>query len=80
MVKLEFSKLLSSVRFRYPAPIFMLKAPDHIKEERMNICKTCEHFTGLQRCKKCGCFMPAKVLLARTKCPLDKWSYYEEKK
>ena len=25
MVKLEFSKLLSSVRFRYPAPIYMSK-------------------------------------------------------
>ena len=58
----------------------MLKVPENIKDQRMEICKVCEHFTNLLRCKKCGCFMPAKVLLVRARCPIDKWMPYEEKK
>lgn len=56
----------------------MIKVPDKIKEERLNICKACEFFTLLQQCKKCGCFMPAKTLLARAKCPIDKWTQHTE--
>ena len=58
----------------------MIKVPENIKDQRMEICKVCEHFTTLSRCKKCGCYMPAKVLLARAKCPIDKWSYHQENK
>lgn len=41
-------------------------------EARMNICKTCEFFTG-ERCTKCGCFMTTKVNLDAASCPLNKW-------
>jgi hypothetical protein len=57
----------------------MLVVPDNIKEERLQICNTCEFFTTLSRCKKCGCFMPAKILIKRAKCPINKWMPYEEK-
>ena len=57
----------------------MITVPKNIKDERLEICKTCEFFTSLQKCKKCGCFMPAKVILTNTKCPINKWLPYEEK-
>ena len=45
-----------------------------IKDIRMDICKTCDWFRPkTQTCKKCGCFMAAKSMLANAKCPIGKW-------
>ena len=42
--------------------------------EKMKICLQCEEFIKLTRqCKKCGCFMPLKVMLPGMKCPIGKW-------
>lgn len=42
--------------------------------ERMNICKQCEFFVqNSQRCRKCGCFLQAKVLFRSQSCPIGKW-------
>jgi hypothetical protein len=50
-----------------------------IADERMAICKTCEHLENLRRCNKCGCFMDAKTVFMDAECPLDKWRPIEEK-
>ena len=43
-------------------------------KQRMDTCKSCEHYQPEpQKCGKCGCFMPAKVLVPFVKCPEDKW-------
>ena len=43
-------------------------------EIRYEICKHCEHFSKMLKiCKKCGCFMPGKVLMKNTRCPMNKW-------
>ena len=43
-------------------------------EDRMSICRGCEHYKDKTKsCKKCGCFMPAKTKLAKSKCPIGKW-------
>ena len=43
-------------------------------DERMAICKLCEHFNSkAQKCKKCGCFMRLKTTLLAAKCPVGKW-------
>ena len=44
-----------------------------IADERMAICKTCEHLENFRRCNKCGCFMDAKTMFMDSECPLDKW-------
>lgn len=43
--------------------------------DRINICKSCEHLSNIKICKKCGCFMPLKVRLKGigVKCPIGKW-------
>ena len=42
--------------------------------EKMKICVQCDEFLKLtKQCKKCGCFMPIKVLLPKQKCPMGKW-------
>jgi len=44
-------------------------------EKRLQTCFGCENFLKVTRqCKKCWCFMPAKVTLADAECPIDKWS------
>lgn len=44
-------------------------------EARLSICKTCPELIQLtSTCKKCGCFMTAKVKLSKASCPLEKWS------
>jgi hypothetical protein len=42
-------------------------------KERYEICKMCEEFSSVKTCKSCGCFMPAKVTIIRSRCPLGKW-------
>ena len=44
-------------------------------EARAWICKECPELVPLvEICKKCGCFMPAKVRLDFAECPMGKWS------
>jgi predicted Zn-ribbon and HTH transcriptional regulator len=40
---------------------------------RMALCRKCEFFTKLMRCKKCGCFMNAKARYKAASCPINKW-------
>lgn len=40
--------------------------------KRYSVCKECPNYKKY-RCKVCGCFMPIKVLLPGTHCPLVKW-------
>jgi hypothetical protein len=44
-----------------------------VRKSRLDICKQCQYFTGLERCALCGCFMPAKVMLPHSACPIGKW-------
>lgn len=42
--------------------------------EKLKICIVCEHFDhDSKKCKKCGCYMPAKTLLPWVRCPAGKW-------
>ena len=42
--------------------------------DRMKECLQCEHFfKPTRQCKKCGCFMPVKVRLKGSSCPVGKW-------
>ena len=50
----------------------------HVKDARSATCKSCDKLihipmTRLGTCSQCGCFMDAKVTLARASCPLNKW-------
>jgi len=41
---------------------------------RLSICKNCEQLFKLTgSCKKCGCFVRAKVKYAKSSCPIGKW-------
>lgn len=51
----------------------MIKVSDSIKEERMNICKSCPFFNPNNTCNKCGCFLEVKTGWASEKCPEGKW-------
>jgi len=50
--------------------------PESIKQQRLNICKTCDSFKA-KFCTECGCYMPAKTAFAKVKCPLNKWTEAE---
>lgn len=41
-------------------------------QERLTLCTTCEHHTGL-RCRLCGCFTGTKARLPYERCPVGKW-------
>lgn len=42
--------------------------------DRMKMCLQCEHFfKPTRQCTKCGCFMPVKVRLKNSSCPVKKW-------
>jgi hypothetical protein len=50
------------------------RSPEEVAEARLEICKGCDFFRPrTQTCKKCGCFMAAKSMLANAKCPIGKW-------
>jgi hypothetical protein len=49
-----------------------------ILEDRLSICQQCEFwdkdaFAGTGKCQKCGCSTKAKLRMATSKCPIDKW-------
>jgi hypothetical protein len=49
---------------------------------RIDICRGCEFwdqsgFAGTGKCKKCGCSTQAKLRMATSKCPIDKWGPIE---
>jgi hypothetical protein len=49
-------------------------ASEELASERYGICQSCPEITKLtNQCKKCGCFMAAKVRLEKATCPLAKW-------
>ena len=42
-------------------------------KEKYKICHECEHLKK-RMCNLCGCFMPAKVIIPFSVCPINKWS------
>jgi hypothetical protein len=45
-----------------------------VQDERLSKCLICpELIKTTKQCKKCGCFMVAKVKLPHASCPLNKW-------
>lgn len=50
------------------------RSPEDLAAHRLEICRGCEFFRkGNQTCKKCGCFMKLKSVIAKAKCPVGKW-------
>lgn len=59
-----------------PAALLNPDSPkvDQVKEMmRFATCVGCPELLPTRQCKKCGCFMPAKVKLTHATCPLGKW-------
>lgn len=51
-----------------------IKIDEETRNERFNMCISCEHLFKLTNtCKKCGCFMTAKTWLKNASCPIKKW-------
>lgn len=49
-----------------------------LRKARLTICEGCEHYTPLNQCTQCGCFMPLKVTLPHAACPIGKWDAWGE--
>ena len=50
------------------------RSQEDLVNSRLKICRGCEFFRPkTETCRKCGCFMKLKTLLANAKCPIDKW-------
>ena len=53
---------------------YRLLATAEEAEDRLLECTDCEDFAPeSQQCKICGCYCPAKVLLAPARCPRGRW-------
>lgn len=44
------------------------------RKKRIDTCNSCEYLTAIAGCSICKCFMPAKVWLKFTSCPVQKWT------
>lgn len=42
-------------------------------KRRASICDECPFKGSMNRCTKCGCFLPAKVKYKNSTCPQGKW-------
>lgn len=45
---------------------------EEMAKKRMVICVECDKLKN-NKCKLCGCYMPAKVRSLKSKCKLKKW-------
>ena len=51
-----------------------LLVPRAERKRRLAVCSTCEYFLPkTKRCRKCGCYMKAKVLFQAAECKLNLW-------
>lgn len=55
-----------------------LPTPKITKENRKQICDSCEYKkeefkTLIQICSKCGCVIEAKIRISSQSCPINKW-------
>jgi hypothetical protein len=49
-------------------------ASEEKADSRYKTCLSCPELINLTKtCKKCGCFMTAKVKLEKATCPIGKW-------
>lgn len=47
---------------------------DYKDTDRYKECQKCESFVeDKNTCGECGCYLPPKVLIPITSCPLNKW-------
>ena len=43
--------------------------------KRAELCHSCEHYRRVTRqCRKCGCIINLKVMIANSVCPIGKWN------
>jgi len=47
---------------------------DETYNERIMTCRGCDKYDELEnRCRECGCYVPAKAKIILDSCPLNKW-------
>lgn len=51
-----------------------LKVSDEDRNQRLEICRSCDKLGDRDFCKMCGCYMPAKTYLPHGRCPIGKWN------
>ena len=72
---MNFLKQLSNRLAETKRSLVSLQAPQEIVDARRSICNSCESlFEPTMQCKKCGCFIRSKTLIARYSCPINKWT------
>ena len=57
-----------------------VRTSEEVLQQRLDICQACEYFRGIvrgsdvsARCRKCGCNIGPKIMMASERCPLGKW-------
>lgn len=48
-------------------------ADKELRRKRVGICADCPFNQKDLLCTKCGCVLPAKITLVKSRCPLGKW-------
>lgn len=46
---------------------------DTKRNERLDICNSCEHKSKIGVCKLCGCLLKSKTTYTKASCPIGKW-------
>lgn len=68
----QFMKAFIDLSYTY-------KVDYDVFEQRMSVCKGCEHFNSEKiKCKECGCQLIHKASDALESCPLKKWDMDQE--
>ena len=46
---------------------------EELAKNRIQICVNCPELKANNACRICGCYVPAKVRSAKSRCPKKKW-------
>lgn len=53
----------------------VLVVSEEVYKERIMTCRGCDKYDELEnRCRECGCYLPAKAKVILDSCPLGKWA------
>lgn len=66
--------VLNNIGNRVERVVEDIVADDQLYHSRVAVCKGCKEYQELTRqCRECGCFVPFKAQVKRSKCPQGKW-------
>ena len=71
---MSITSLVSDIRNEIQSLTQSVVVEEQVYHSRVAECKQCDQYLETTlRCNECGCFVPFKAQMRKSKCPIGKW-------